>query len=332
MSSFSVELSDLRGWGEQVGRAGHSLEAIRKYAVIYITDADFGRILEQITYEYGKLVPVFHEVLSTDSTRMLETRQALLYCADEYQRTDHNFASAIAKLDSQPVRSYDDGVADGFIDVFDYAAFLANPVDESRELPLVDFTRMQNKVCDLIAAMGPDPREYLTKWIAGDIGTAAEHGAAWRSSASSVEAIRDNLRSGQSSISRTWTGEASGAEARYFTSWDICYSNQATAMRRMGDHVIDAIDEAVKMAQVIVDVVKTVISLIGVASISAAVPVVGQVRLARSIWDGITMLNNARKVMTLFFDFLRTIKDFILYSGAVFSRDSLPASPTAASS
>ena len=62
VTQVSVELSDLRGWAQQVGRVSTDMGAARDYAASHIADADFGRILELITGPYADLIPKFHTV------------------------------------------------------------------------------------------------------------------------------------------------------------------------------------------------------------------------------------------------------------------------------
>ncbi|WP_405160187.1 WXG100 family type VII secretion target [Nocardia sp. NBC_01499] len=326
--NLSVEVADLRGWAEQVGRAGTDTFEGHNYAQRNIVDADFGKILELITEDYAKLLPALGDVLLADSEGMDKTRRALLYAADEYRRTDRNFASEIAKLDDSPLIVVDDGVADGFDDIAPGAASLVAPTVDGRALHEVSFGIFLDPVCKLLTLVGgPDPREYITKWITGDIKKAGTQVSAWRHVAECAEAVRANLEHGQASVSKTWVGKASTAEAAYFSKWNTAFGNQKAAMQQMANNLSDAVDEAVKLAQVVVDIVMTVVSLATAALANAAIPLFGQIKLIKSAKEAITMINSARKVIVVFWQLLNTIKVFIIATVATFSRTSLPVAP-----
>ncbi|WP_157129482.1 WXG100 family type VII secretion target [Nocardia amamiensis] len=323
--NFSVEVADLRGWAEQVGRAGTDMFAAHNYAKRNIVDGDFGKILELITEEYTKLLPSVHDVTLADSEGQDKARLSLIYAAEEYKRTDRNFASEIAKLDDTPLTVVDDGVADGFGDLASGADKLVAPAIDSRALAEISLGIFYNRIADLVVAVGgPDPREHITKWLAGDIGKAGTQISAWRHLAECTEAVRANLEQGQKSISKTWSGKASTSAAGQFEKWNTALRNQKTAMQKMAEHLSDALDEAIKLAQVVVDIILTVINFVTAALTNAAIPVVGQIKLIKSVKDGIIMINRARGVIMTFWQLLVMIKSFIVASTAVFTRESLP--------
>ena len=50
-----VELADLRGYADQVGRAGEACASLADYVTTFVPDGDFGRILSLITPDYEQL-------------------------------------------------------------------------------------------------------------------------------------------------------------------------------------------------------------------------------------------------------------------------------------
>jgi hypothetical protein len=71
MSQLAVELSDLRGWSRQVGRAGTDCAGLSSYLSAHVPDGDFGAILELVTHEYEGLIPAFTSVLGEEGVRLL---------------------------------------------------------------------------------------------------------------------------------------------------------------------------------------------------------------------------------------------------------------------
>ncbi|HWM05819.1 MAG TPA: hypothetical protein VNP92_26050 [Actinophytocola sp.] len=330
MADVTVEISDLRGWAGQVDRASDDLGAAHGYATGNVADADFGRILELITADYAALLTAFHAILAADGTGLTRANSALGATADTYQAADTRSRNRFTELPGgQTGEITDDGVANGFDDVSPAAAKLTPPTDAGAVLPEVSFGWILDKVCDLVIWVGgPDPREYVTKWIAGDVAKASKQVSAWQHVADCVDAVDANLDSGRAAITRTWTGAASTASAAHMDSWSTCFAGQSAAMRQIASHLHDAIDQAVKMAQVVVDIIKTVISLVSAALSNAAIPGYGQWKLIKTVKEAIVMINNARKVIMVFWNALNMVKSLIIATIATFSAESLPPAPS----
>jgi hypothetical protein len=130
-------------------------------------------------------------------------------------------------------------------------------------------------------------------------------------------------------ITRTWTGAASTGSASHMDLWSTCLTEQSSAMRQVAAHLRDAVDQAVKMAQVVVDIIKTVISLVSAALSNAAIPAYGQWKLIKTVKEAITMINSARKVIMVFWNALNMVKALIIAAISTFSAESLPSAPSA---
>lgn len=330
-ASVEVEISDLRGWAEQVGRAGKDLGSAHGYATGNLGDADFGRILELITSDYAALLPKFHDVLKADGAGLDLAGGALTASANDYRSMDERSRNHFTFPGGETAHTTDDGVANGFDDAASAAGKLVPPSDGGATLPEVSFGWLLDKVCDLIVWVGgPDPREYVTKWIAGDIKKAARHVSAWQHVAECADAVQANLDAGRAAIARTWKGSAATASSGHMGKWDTALNEQGSAMRKMSGHLKDAIDQAVKMAQVVVDIIKTVISLVSAAWSGASIPFYGQWKLIKTVKEAITMVNSARKVIQVFWNTMTMIKDLIVASVGAFSVDALPPAPSTA--
>lgn len=328
-----VELADLRGWARQVKRASDDLAAAKRYAMQHVADADFGRILELITGPYANLISSFHTVLGEDSDRLGRTGDGLHSVAVAYQEADARASGRLTPLAGGQVGAItDDGVANGFDDPGSPTAALVSPasaVAGMPDLPEVSFGFIFDKVCDLVVWVGgPDPREKVTRWLAGDLDKAARQVAAWRAVADCVEVVWTNLSAGRNSITNTWCGDAASAAVAHMDRWTASLGTQAGAMRRMGQHLWDMIDHAVKMAQVVVDIIRTLVSLVSAALSNAAIPFYGQWKLIKTVKEGITMVWQAIKVVQVFLNALTMLINTIQLCVDYFSISKLPPAPT----
>lgn len=334
MVQVEVELADLRGWAQQVGRASSDLGAAHSYASGNIADADFGKILELISGPYADMLPKFHAVLHEDNTRLGKTGHALDSAARAYKEADDRATGRLAHLPGGQVGQItDDGRADGFGDRGSATAELVAPGSGGVSLPdppEISLGFVFDKVCGLMASItGFDLREKITQWIAGDVDKAARQVAAWRAVAACCDVVEQNLAWGRKSIANTWIGPAASAAVAHVEKWGGSLTTQANAMRAMGEHLSDMIGQAVQMAQVVVDIIRTIVSLITAALSNAAIPFYGQWKLIKTVWEGVKMAYSAWKVVQVFLNALKTIIATIQMCVNAFTIDSLPPAPPA---
>jgi hypothetical protein len=334
VADVSVELADMRGWAQQVGRASTDMGSARDYAAVQIAEADFGKILELISGPYADMIPVFSHVLEEDSSRLGRTRDALNAAASAYKEADDRAHGRLAQLPGGRTGDItDDGVANGFDDRASATAQLVVPGGAGvsmPDLPEVSFGFLFDKVCDLVVWVGgPDPREQVTRWLAGDIDKAARHVSAWRAVAACCDVVEENLRWGRKSIANTWTGSAASAAIAHVEKWAASLTGQAGAMRKMGEHLWDMIGQAVQMAQVVVDIIRTVVSLVTAGLSNAAIPFYGQWKLIKTVKEAITMVWQAIKVVRVFLNALTMLIDTIRLCVNAFTTATLPPAPSA---
>lgn len=330
--ALEVEISDLRGWAQQVGRASKDMGSAHGYATGHIADADFGKILDLMTGEYAKLIPKLHGILNGDNTGLDTTGRALDASATSYKQMDERSSNHFTQLPGGgTAHTTDDGVANGFEDVKPAAASLVTPDDGGATLPEVSLGFPFDQICDLIAQFtGFDVREKLTNFIAGDIKKAGRHSSAWLHLGECTEGVDGNLDSGKAAIARTWKGDAATASAGHMDKWDTALAEQSAAMRKISKYLKDAIEQAVKVAQVVVDIVKTVIALISAAWSGASIPLWGQWKLIKSVKEAIPMLWSAWKVINVFKSALTMIVDGIKMCVDALTMEKLPPAPSTA--
>lgn len=323
MSVIQVELSDLRGYASLVDRAGQDAKQLQGDAMSQIADGDFGRILELVTGEYESLLPAFHAILGEDSTRLDQTATGLRQVARDFAETDKRVSQTfgIGKAIT------DDGDASGFGDVAGMSLFCPA---SGKELPQMKFGFPFDQACDLASMAGlPDPRDWVTRQVAGDIGKADRQAAAWDMYAEAALSVRTNLEHGQRAIKKTWLGEAAVASDAKAAKWVSAMKAQSGAMTQMGAHLRDMVDEAMNMAQLVFDTVKFFVSVISAGWTYASIPLYGQWKLVKTLKEAWHLINNARKVISVFWSFLNVMKGCIKGLVISFTIDDLPATPTA---
>jgi uncharacterized protein YukE len=323
-AELTVELADLRGWGGQVARSGDDCTALAAYVSSHVPDGDFGRILSLITGDYESMAHTVQQALVTDGQRLDQTGDSLRAVGRHFAETD----SQVAQDFGVGARITDDGRAAGaFTDTGATAA--SCPSTSGATLPEVSFGWLFDKACELIDWVGgPDLRSWVTDQIAGDVGKASLQASAWGSAADAMRAIEGNLERGGGAIGQTWHGDAATAAGAYLDQWLASLRAQASAMDRVSGYLHDMVGQAVDMAQVVVDIVKEILSIISAGWSMAAIPIYGEIKLVDKVKDAIKLVNDARKVITVFWNALKMVIDGIKMTIHAFQAESLPAAPS----
>ena len=102
---------------------------------------------------------------------------------------------------------------------------------------------------------------------------------------------------------------------------------QSDGLARVAAHLHDVIDQAVDVAQLVVDVVKEIVSIVLAGLTLASVPIYGQVQLVDKVRDAVRLANDARKVLTVFWNFLLVVKDSFVLAADCFTAEALPPAP-----
>ena len=317
-----VELADLRGWADQVGRAGGDCDALAAYVATHVPDGDFGRILSLVTGDYEALAHQVRAGLGADGSRLGATRSSLRASAADFRTTDARVAQELGV----GARISDDGRAAAFHDVGTTTA--APPATGGEQLPEVSFGWALDRACELIGWLGgPDLRREVTEQVAGDVGKASLQASAWDHAGLALAAVGQNLSHGSGVIGRTWAGAAAASAGAYVHRWETALGGQSAAMAQVADHLRDMVTQAVDVAQIVVDLVREICSIISAGWSMASIPIYGEIRLVEKVKDAIKLANDARKVISVFASFLVMVRDYLGYAVHCFTSESLPPPP-----
>ena len=233
-AELAVELSDLNGWATQVEPRREATPRPSGSSPATSPTATSAPILELITAAYEGMIPSFHGVLDADGDRLDADR---VRPSRRSRRTTARPTPGSPRSSAAARRSPTTAAAGGFSDVA--SAVPSAPSSGGAELPEVSFGAIFDTVCDVIAWIGgPDPREYVTRWIVGDIGKAGMHASSWEARrASALKAVERNLASGAAAIGKTWQGQAATASAAQIDQWVAALGEQAAGMSQVGRHL-----------------------------------------------------------------------------------------------
>jgi uncharacterized protein YukE len=324
MTVLAAELSDLRGWSAQLGRAGDDCGAAADYLRSHVTDGDFGMILELITLDYERLIPVFTEALATDGDRLAATGRSIDAIVRDYAATDARVAQDFGV--GAAIRD-DSLVGSGFYDVATVLP-IAGPTSDAATLPRVTFGLIFDKICDLTHwIIGIDPRDYVTRWVAGDIDKAALQASAWDHVSSCLDGVGRNLAGGQRAIEQTWRGAAATSAGAYMDQWLTALPQQSSGTARIAAHLRDMIRGAVDLAQNVVDIIRMIISICSAALASSYIPLWGQWKAVETIKEAWGLFQTARKAILAFWTILTTIKDLLISLVHGVTAEGLPSAP-----
>ena len=324
MTVLAAELSDLRGWSAQVGRAGADCATASDYLGAHVTDGDFGMILELITLDYERVIPAFTEALATDGARLVATGHSIESIVRDYAATDARVAQDFGV--GAAIRD-DSLVGAGFYDVATVLPIGA-PVCDTAALPRVSFGFILDKICDLTHwIIGIDPRDYVTRWIAGDIEKAALQASAWDHVSTCLDGVGRILAGGQRAIDQTWRGVAATSAAAYMDQWLTALPQQSSATAQVAAHLRDMIRGSVDLAQNVVDIIRMIISICSAALSSSYIPLWGQWKAVETIKEAWELFQTARKAIVAFWTILTTIKDLLVSMVHAVTADGLPSAP-----
>ena len=204
----------------------------------------------------------------------------------------------------------------------------AGPACTGEVLPAVTFGWVLDKATELVSALGgPDLRREVTDVVTGDIAKAATQAAAWQHAGEALSAVRDNLARGSDTVAITWAGAASTSSRTYAASWVDALGSQSGAMSMVAVHLRDVVDQAVQVAQFVVDAVKEICTLVWAGWTLASIPIYGQVQLVDKVRDAVRLALEARKVLAVFWSFLVMVTDAFVVAADCFTTEALPPAP-----
>lgn len=317
---LEVQLPALRGYAVVLDDVSRDLGACEALASSYCTDADFGKIVEDLTSDYAALLPQLQDLLSENETVMQQYAVAVDRTASDFERTDDGVAS----------RFGGDGIdASRGTTSFNLPSVGSSmPYASEGDLPEVSFGFLFDRLAwALETFVGWDVRGAVTDWIAGDVQGLSTQASCWEIIGERLEATRGNLTTADLRIGETWKGQAATTHAIGMITWDMALESQAQGFKDLGESLRSLAEEAVNVAQLVVDCIRLAIDLIASAWALQYIPVYGQVKFAKKAYDAYKRAQKAVAYLKMIMAAIRATKSLVMVMIDSFTPTMLPGKP-----
>ena len=319
-----VDLPDMRGYAGLLDAVRLELGAVHAQVETYCANADFGRIVEDLTSDYAALLPHLHALLAENESVMRSFAVALDQQTMDYERTDERVA------DSFGGRGIHGGSGTNSADfrAASSGASHPSPSPSQADLPEVSFGFLFDKLAwALETFVGWDVRREVTDWIAGDVVDLSRQASCWAIASTRLEGCRSDLGAGLSRIARSWEGLAAQQHTLSMITWDVALTSQSTHLARLGTHLEELAQDAVHTAQFVVDCIRLAVDLITSAWALQYIPIYGQAKFVAKCWDAYKTASKATAYLRMLLSTIRAVKSFVVICIDELTVSSLPSRP-----
>ena len=158
--------------------------------------------------------------------------------------------------------------------------------------------------------VGWSPAEELLEWVGGNWGQLLSLRDCWNNLAFASQDVGKNLQAGKGELDPQWSGNAAQAFEGHMELWNGTFQQLEQAAIAVRNKLVDLAENAKQAVDMIIQTIKTVVSIVTAALSSFAIPVYGQGKALKAIWDTIKLINDARKVVSAFINLVRMAKEF----------------------
>ncbi len=315
-----VDVPELRGYSDALDDCSRNLGSIEARASASCNDADFGKIVEDLTGDYATLLPQLKDLLAENESLMRDYALAVDKTAAEYVATDDGVSS----------RFKGDGISAGQ-GTANYAVsslVCLSPTPSEGELPEVSFGFLFDNLCWAIEKIsGFDVRARVTDWIAGDVVGLSTQANAWQIVGGSLEIVDGDVTEATARVNKTWDGNASGTHAISMYLWSSALKEQASGFRELGTALDELAKEAVHVAQLVVDCIRLAVDLIASAWSLQYIPVYGQAKFIQKAWHAYKRVTKALAYLKMILSAVRATKSLLVVMIDSFTPTMLPGKP-----
>ncbi|CAB4695024.1 MAG: hypothetical protein F2667_03345 [Actinobacteria bacterium] len=321
---LQVDLPDLRGYAQLIDGLGFDLGTLQTQAETYCVDADFGKILEDLTSDYAALLPQLKELLGENEVLMKQYARALDIQVLDYERTDDGVAGSFG---SDGIRG-DTGTNTGGFAASSPIDWTASPYPSESSLPEVSFGFVFDRLAWALETFcNWDVRTEVTDWIAGDVVGLSTQAHCWQLIGQRLGDTDSSLSTGEIKIYDTWSGQAASAHASSMIGWSQALTSQSTGLADLGEHLRSLAAEAVNVAQMVVDCIRLAIDLITSAWALQYIPIYGQAKFIQKAWNAYKTASKATAYIRMLISALRVVKDYIVVLIDTLTPSMLPPKP-----
>lgn len=158
--------------------------------------------------------------------------------------------------------------------------------------------------------VGWSPAQELLEWVGGNWGQLLSLRDAWNCLAFANQDVGANLKSGKAELDPQWDGQAATAFNAHMAQWETAFAQNYEACVAIRDMLVDLAENAKQAVDQIIQCILTVVSIVSAALASFAIPVYGQAKAIKAIWDTVKLINDVRKVVMAFINLVKLGVEF----------------------
>ncbi|HWE91408.1 MAG TPA: hypothetical protein VG317_18250 [Pseudonocardiaceae bacterium] len=160
--------------------------------------------------------------------------------------------------------------------------------------------------------------QEMLDWVGGNYGQLLSIRDCWNNAGWALDDMNTNLTSGLSTVygqsngavvDPHWSGNAADGFYRYMTEWGAALDEDRDACFLVRDQMNQLAEQAKDTITVILQGIKTLVSLLGSASASIEIPAWGEFEIAKAVWEAIKLINNIRKIVSAFINTVKVAID-----------------------
>jgi hypothetical protein len=158
--------------------------------------------------------------------------------------------------------------------------------------------------------------EEITNWVGGNYGQLLSIRDAWNCCGWAVGDIDTNLTAGLSTLygqagAGHWSGNAAEGFHNYMNEWSTALGEDRDACFAIRDQLTQLAASAKDMLTTILQAIKTIVGLITSAGASIDIPIWGEYKIGKAVWEAVKLINNVRKVVSAFINTVKLAIDTV---------------------
>ena len=153
--------------------------------------------------------------------------------------------------------------------------------------------------------VGWSPTQELLEWIGGNWRQLLSLRDAWNSLAFASQDLGVNLADGKAELDPSWDGQAALAFNAHMAQWEKAFAQNYEACVAIREMLVDLAENAKQAVDQIIQTILTIVSIVSAALASFSIPVYGQAKAIKAIWDTVKLINDVRKVVMAFINLVK---------------------------
>lgn len=313
---FSVKTSHLRGYATQVSRSGQHADGVGAYIDGTCGNTDgWSGLLSLMVDAYQGMVSTGGVSCRELSKSLTNTARSLEATAHDYDTADNDAAVEIAivgePIMGPSVPAAGPGGSESYADVSEPTSALVGPASYDDTIAAqVDeiggIIGLFNDVYEMIT--GDSLLAKIVEPVSGDWGKVYGLADCWDHVGDAYSGIGSNLAGGAGRMSPFWDGVAADAFSRHIEAFLTHIGDLDASTAEVSNTLRDLAENTRENFDVIIQTLNTVWSIISAAMASFAIPVYGQAKLAKAVWDTAKLIWNIYKIINL----LRQLVSFVV--------------------